>query len=139
MISHRHETFRRQNELTAQRARRGGKAYRFGFWAELVCLFLLEMKGYRLISRRLRTPAGEIDLVMRQGQTLVLVEVKARKDMTSAAEAFPASQQRRQLRAAAFVLARYPAFHDKTLRFDFMYVAPWHWPSHHIGAWDASR
>lgn len=38
----------------------------------------LEEKGYRILRRNFRTRSGEIDLVARDGQTIVFVEVKAR-------------------------------------------------------------
>lgn len=38
----------------------------------------LEGKGYRILRRNFRTRAGEIDLLARDGGTLVFVEVKAR-------------------------------------------------------------
>ena len=38
----------------------------------------LEASGYRIVDRNVRVPGGEIDLVCRDGDTVVLVEVKAR-------------------------------------------------------------
>lgn len=38
----------------------------------------LESAGYRIVRRNLRLPGGEIDLVCRDGDTIVFVEVKAR-------------------------------------------------------------
>jgi len=38
----------------------------------------LESLGYRILKRNVRGPGGEIDLVARDGATLVFVEVKAR-------------------------------------------------------------
>ena len=38
----------------------------------------LEASGYRIVDRNVRIPGGEIDLVCRDGDTIVLVEVKAR-------------------------------------------------------------
>jgi putative endonuclease len=39
----------------------------------------LEELGYRIQDRNVRTPAGEIDIVARDGDCLVFVEVKARR------------------------------------------------------------
>jgi len=39
----------------------------------------LQSRGYRILERNLRLPGGEIDLVCRDGRTLVFVEVKLRK------------------------------------------------------------
>jgi putative endonuclease len=39
----------------------------------------LERRGYAILDRRYRTRAGEIDVVARDGETLVFIEVKARR------------------------------------------------------------
>jgi putative endonuclease len=39
----------------------------------------LERRGYEILARNLRSRLGEIDLVAREGRTLVFVEVKARR------------------------------------------------------------
>lgn len=39
----------------------------------------LSQKGYRLLVRNFRTRSGELDLVMQDGNTLVFIEVKARR------------------------------------------------------------
>jgi putative endonuclease len=40
----------------------------------------LSRSGYAILDRNVRTRAGEIDLVAKEGKTLVFVEVKTRKD-----------------------------------------------------------
>lgn len=61
-----------------------------GRWGEEVAARHLEQKGYTIISRNLKTPHGEIDLVARlpepDGDVLVFVEVKTRR---SSAYGFP--------------------------------------------------
>lgn len=121
-----------------RRQETGGRAYRLGLWAERFCLLSLRLKGYRLVARRVRTPFGEIDLIVTRGEALVLVEVKARDSLTAAAEALGPAQRQRLVRAAGFIMARYPAYQNKTLRFDFMLVARWRWPVHLPNAWDGS-
>ncbi len=39
---------------------------------------LLQASGYRIVARNVRLPGGEIDVIARDGDTLVFVEVKAR-------------------------------------------------------------
>jgi putative endonuclease len=51
---------------------------RFGAWGEKLAEEYLERKGYVVLARNIRTPYGEIDLLVRQEATLVFVEVKAR-------------------------------------------------------------
>jgi putative endonuclease len=63
---------------------------------------LLEAHGYRIVGRNVRLPGGEIDIIARDGETVVFVEVKARATGTfgSAAGAVDA-RKRAKLRATA--------------------------------------
>ena len=44
------------------------------------------VKGYRIVARRFKTKAGEVDLIARRGDLIVLVEVKARTSEQAAIE-----------------------------------------------------
>jgi putative endonuclease len=93
-------------------------------------------KGYRILGRRVRTPAGEIDLVARAPSGVVcFVEVKARAARDLAADALGARQQARIARAATVFLARRPALANKGMRFDVIMLAPRSWPKHIPDAW----
>ena len=51
-----------------------------GLWGESQAESFLRAKGYSILSRRFRiTPRDEFDLVARDGEILVFVEVKTRK------------------------------------------------------------
>ena len=52
---------------------------RRGEWAEKVALQFYLTKGYKLISKNLRSYGGEIDLVFKKNKKIILVEVKQRK------------------------------------------------------------
>ena len=62
-------------------------AFKFGISAESRAAAFLIAKGYRILARRYRSPAGEIDIVARRRGTLIFVEVKAREKLDDAAEA----------------------------------------------------
>jgi putative endonuclease len=47
---------------------------------ESIAAAFLKKKGYRILSRNLRTPFGELDIVARLGRHLVFIEVKTRND-----------------------------------------------------------
>jgi len=51
----------------------------FGRQAESDAESLLRRKGYKILARNVRLPLGELDLVARDGEVLVFVEVKARR------------------------------------------------------------
>lgn len=119
--------------MTRTEADRGSR-YRRGLRAERMAAWLLRLKGYRIVARRQRTPVGEVDLVARRGSVLAIVEVKARGDAASAAEAVDGRQRRRLERAAAWILAR-QTDPGLTLRFDVILVVPRRLPRHLPGAW----
>lgn len=113
----------------------GRMAHRLGLRAEMLAAMLLRLKGYRILAQRLKTPAGEIDMVARRGRSLAIVEVKARGEPGHAAEALQARQLRRLERAAAHFLGRNPALADLDLRFDVVLVVPFRLPRHLRDAW----
>jgi putative endonuclease len=63
----------------------------------------LERRGYAVVARRHRLRSGEIDIIARDGRTLVFVEVKARESRRfgKAAEAVTWQKRRRIVRVAA--------------------------------------
>jgi putative endonuclease len=77
---------------------------------ELIAGLLLQLRGYRVLGRRVRTPAGEVDLVCRRGRALVLVEVKRRlgDGRGEGREAIGARQAQRLARAGSWLAARHP-------------------------------
>jgi putative endonuclease len=62
----------------------------------------LAARGYQILQRRFRTQFGEIDIVARDGGTLVFVEVRARvgEDYGSAEESITARKEWRMTRMA---------------------------------------
>jgi putative endonuclease len=69
----------------------------------------LERRGYAVLARRYRCRGGEIDIVARDGPTLVFVEVKARwsEAFGPGAEAVTALKRRRLVRLAAEYVVRH--------------------------------
>jgi putative endonuclease len=92
-----------------------------GRWAEDAACRHLESLGFRLEARNVRLAGGEIDLVLRDGDTLVFVEVKARGARGTAAAAVSADKRRRLGRAAAMWAARW-GLPSGGLRFDVVTV-----------------
>jgi putative endonuclease len=112
---------RRRNEAKGRRA-------------EAIAAFYLQLKGYRILARRVQTRVGEIDLVARKGDTLIFVEVKARATLDSGLFALhPAA--RRRIEAASRVLAPRYAGTCTTTRIDAVLVRPWALPVHMVAVW----
>ena len=69
----------------------------------------LERRGYAIVARRYRRRGGELDIIARDGATLVFVEVKARdgRAFGEAAEAVTALKRRRMAQLALDYMARH--------------------------------
>lgn len=85
----------------------------------------LQGQGLETIARNVRCRFGEIDLVMREGESLVFVEVRLRGSgaRVDAATSVDRGKQRRLARAAAAWLAARPAMATRPCRFDVIALA----------------
>jgi len=83
----------------------------------------LKRQGMRVLLRGYRTRVGEIDLIARDGDTLVFVEVKSRRHGTPA-EAVTPEKERRLTNAALQFLRKYDLLEQRS-RFDIVAVV---WP-----------
>ena len=83
----------------------------------------LERRGYAILARRYRLRMGEIDIVCRDGRTVVFVEVKAREGRVfgEAAEAVTVTKRRRIVSLATEYLARHH-LSDQPCRFDVVSI-----------------
>jgi putative endonuclease len=86
----------------------------------------LRRKGFRILARGYRTRRGEVDLIARDGDTIVFIEVKTRK-MGEPAEAVTPEKQRRLTQAAVHFLKRHRLFEHRS-RFDVVAIV---WPDPH--------
>lgn len=98
------------NDTTSPAASRGRAA------EALAARFLMD-RGLTVVARNFRVRGGEIDLVCRDGRTLVFVEVRlrSRADFGGAGASITAAKRRRIVLAARHYLARCP---DTDCRFD---------------------
>jgi putative endonuclease len=105
-------------------------AYLRGHRAEWLAMAALMLRGYRPLGRRVALAGGEIDLIVRRGDTLVFVEVKARAKLDDARLAIGAVKRRRFSRAVRAWIARHPWSAGLTLRADAVFVGGGRWPEH---------
>jgi len=86
--------------------------------AEDLAARFLDGQGLHVVARNFRTKRGEIDLVARDGATLVFVEVRFRRSAShgGAAESITAAKQARMVAAAQVYLLRQRG--DPPCRFD---------------------
>lgn len=106
------------------------RAYRLGHRGEGLAALALRLKGYRILVRRHRTRSGEIDLIARRGDLVIMVEVKARPTLIAAMEAITASAQQRIEAAGDLWLSRQPDYGRLSVRYDLVAILPWRWPVH---------
>jgi len=83
----------------------------------------LEGRGYAILARRYRQRAGELDIIARDGPTVVFVEVKARegREFGDAVEAVTSLKRRRMTRVALEYLVRHRLTHCPC-RFDVVSI-----------------
>ncbi|MBQ5950339.1 YraN family protein [Massilia sp. ST3] len=89
---------------------------------EQAALAYLKRRGLAPVEQNFRCKAGEIDLVMRDGATLVFVEVRQRssKEQGGAAASITPAKIRRLSRAAEYYLLRFPV--TPPCRFDVIAI-----------------
>lgn len=97
---------------------------RSGTTAEEAVAGYLQGRGLALVTRNFRSRFGEIDLVMRDGDTLVFVEVRYRRAgaIIGAAESVDRHKQGRLIRAAEYFLSRADSDTLPACRFDVVAV-----------------
>ena len=105
-------------------------AYLKGHWAEWVAMVWLVLTGHRILERRFKTSAGEIDIIAKRADLVLMVEVKARPDERACVEAVGYSSQRRIHNAADIWLAQQRNGHQLSVRFDIIAIMPSRLPKH---------
>jgi putative endonuclease len=106
----------------SERSTRGRAADRLGRTAEDAAQLALELDGWSILARRLRTSAGEIDMVAQKDGLLAVVEVKARPSLADAAASLSNRQQARLVSATEIILANNPDWGSQGVRFDLLLV-----------------
>lgn len=100
----------------------GQVSYHGGLAAEAQVAAHYQRSGRPIAARRWRGPGGEIDLIAREGNRLVFVEVKKSSSFARAAERLSRRQMDRICRSAAAYLAGEPMGQDTEMRFDVALV-----------------
>lgn len=91
-----------------------------GRWGERRAAWFYRLRGYRIVERNLRMRGGELDLIVRRGNLLVIVEVKTRQSI-AAGYGVEAVDRRKKLQIISLTsayLARHP--HDGEVRHDIV-------------------
>lgn len=97
-----------------------------GHFAEFMALQYLRLKGYEPVACNYitgrGTGAGEVDLIVKNQNTLVFIEVKKRQNIATAAYSILPKQQNRIRRAAEVFLAHHEEYAAFNIRFDAVLI-----------------
>jgi putative endonuclease len=114
--------------MTRERAERGGRR------AEALAALWLQLKGWRILARRARTPIGEVDLIARRGSVLAFIEVKARANAAESGLSLDHYRLRRVAAAAEALAPRFARIGDD-IRIDAIFIVPGRLPRHLENVW----
>ena len=93
----------------------------FGRRSELDAADYLRSLGFKILASGFRTKRGEVDLIARDGDVLVFVEVKARRSYQTPEDAVNLRKRERVILAARSYIAQY-RLHDDPYRFDILAI-----------------
>ena len=118
------EACRRKLQGVAQGPDIGDSRLLRGSAAEGIAAEYLEARGIAVLARNVRCKAGELDLVCRDGDVLVIVEVRQRRghDFGGALASVTRHKQRKIICATRFLLCASPQWRAHRLRFDVIGV-----------------
>ena len=96
---------------------------RLGRSAEIAAAAELGKRGYRIVASNYRCRSGEIDLIAREGDCLVFVEVRCKRtnDYGSPAESITSAKVRKLITTAEHYIEE-QALEDSICRFDVVEV-----------------
>lgn len=101
-----------------------------GYFGEALAVIMLLCKGYSILSKRFKTKYGEIDIIAKKRNTIVFVEVKARKTISKCVIAITQQQLRRIQNSSEIFLARHTQYSSCDRRYDVIFIADWRLPMH---------
>ena len=91
---------------------------------EIACGYL-KQNGLKIIERNFRSPRGELDIIMEDGETLVFVEVRFRRNTQygSGAESVDKNKQKKIITSAAYFLQKNSKHRNRPTRFDVVSIS----------------
>lgn len=103
---------------------RGRNLREIGSRAENSASAFLESQGFTIVTRNFLRRVGELDIVARAGDLLVIAEVRTRssEEYGGAAASIGPAKQRRIAATAGLLLQRHPELRSCRVRFDVIVV-----------------
>ena len=96
---------------------------RYGKDSEAAAARLLKRSGYRILEKNYRNAIGEIDIIAREGESLVFVEVKARRSgRFGSAKGAITRQKQQKLSRTALLYLKETGQTEASARFDVVAI-----------------
>lgn len=106
-----------------QRTKRAQGRRRVGQKGEDLAFAFLKRNGYKILEKNFKSPLGEIDIIAREGRTIVFVEVKARSSLEfGSAKGAVDWKKQRKLSLLALDYLKKKALLDQAARFDVVAI-----------------
>lgn len=97
----------------------------FGAEGERAARDFLTAKGVQILAMNYRRPTGEVDIVARQGETILFVEVKRRTTLRYGLPAEAVTPAKRaRIRSTAALYLQEKGLDDAPVRFDIIEILP---------------
>lgn len=96
-----------------------------GKWGEDCALRYLLKKGYRELKKNFRSPYGEVDIIVRDEETLVFVEVKTWKTLGVDSTEYGLNKRKRNriVNTALYFMSMFPEWDHLNVRFDLLFLS----------------
>jgi putative endonuclease len=96
---------------------------RFGSLAEYIARLYLRIKLYKIVASDFKHPAGQIDIIATKSNTVVFIEVKARKQQAYLNSALNYKQLQRIENSAQHFCLKFKRFSNYNKRFDLILIS----------------
>jgi putative endonuclease len=96
----------------------------FGMDSESIAVAYLKKHGYKIIQCNYRTKIGEIDIIAKDGDTIVFIEVKARKSMAYHPKEAVTKNKKRKISMVALYYLKSTRQINFRARFDVVSIGP---------------
>jgi len=114
---------RTSNEIKAPSPGRGHENAGVGSHGEELAAAFLQRSGLQIIARNFRCKGGEVDIVAKDGDTFIFIEVKTRKTLAYGPPQLAVTPfKQRQISKAALTWLSRNRFHDHPARFDVIAI-----------------
>ena len=100
-------------------------SYKKGLLMEMLVIFILFIKGYKILKHRFKTKYGEIDIILLKNETLIFLEVKYRKNIDALTDVLTNKQINRIYKASQYFIrnfSRKKDFKNFSLRYDLFFI-----------------